>query len=717
MKKKSRHNTMKRSGKEKKLSKKNLNSKRLGLGKLGSKFLIVFSIPIVLIVLMGAITYRISADGIVNKYKKSAESTISSMDFSLQLSTDAVSSQVTKVILSNDFTQYYNKLFNQASEASTALEKVNNISNEFTEMKSSTLYILDYYVMPKEGKGIVSNVKGLPINLYQQIMDTEGKDLFVDNKTSSWCGYHPTIDNALDGNSQDYAISFLMQFNLQNNQGLIGIDISLEYIEQAMSVMQFGEGSIKGIITSDGREILFDEKFNNKNEIVTTQCNLTEPIFVNQEYYKKSCEQEQVYSSRVKVNSKEYLYISAPIGNTRMHVVGLVPYNNIIRQAGGIKTVVLITVVLCAGVALISGSVLALSIGKILGDTCKTLQYVSEGDLTKTFETKRKDEFRVLSDGLNHMLSGISHLVKNMKGFGKEVIQSSSVVTQISDQLSESMHNVSIAINEISQGVQEQTDDTILCTDRMRIFSNKMDVVSAQSEQMKQLTQKTMESVSKGYDVTSNLEETAVTTVKVTKELGQDIEEVKRGMIDIEMIISAINEIAEQTNLLSLNASIEAARAGESGRGFSVVAQEIRKLADQSMESGKHISGIVEQIQTTAERTKNSALRAEQIMSSYVLTINEMVSIFKQINTFMLDLTCSVEDVQGSMLTANVEKNEIMERMKQIRGITENTMASVEEITATLLEQLEATKKMNRIVLCLDEKANQLDEAMGEITA
>ena len=113
---------------------------------------------------------------------------------------------------------------------------------------------------------------------------------------------------------------------------------------------------------------------------------------------------------------------------------------------------------------------------------------------------------------------------------------------------------------------------------------------------MEDMTDKAIESVNHGKVIIEDLNKQSDTIIQLANELGHDIENVKRRSDDIEHIIDTINEISAQTNLLSLNASIEAARAGEHGRGFSVVADEIRKLANQSMEAANEIKNIVDNI-------------------------------------------------------------------------------------------------------------------------
>lgn len=157
-------------------------------------------------------------------------------------------------------------------------------------------------------------------------------------------------------------------------------------------------------------------------------------------------------------------------------------------------------------------------------------------------------------------------------------------------------------------------------------FSKIMNLVNQNTLKMQQSAQTAIETSSKGKTYIAELNEKSAQTVHITNVLAENIDDVQSRSEDIGSIVDTINAIAEQTNLLSLNASIEAARAGEHGRGFSVVAEEIRKLADQSMQAGNQIKEIVDNIQNTTVVTTESAKEAEVLMHDQVENIESTVT-------------------------------------------------------------------------------------------
>ena len=143
-----------------------------------------------------------------------------------------------------------------------------------------------------------------------------------------------------------------------------------------------------------------------------------------------------------------------------------------------------------------------------------------------------------------------------------------------------------------------------------------------------------------GVDSVSELTGTAQSTTEITTHVVEAIGLLETKTRSIGQIIGVINGIAEQTNLLSLNASIEAARAGEAGRGFSVVAEEIRKLADQSLGSAKQISKIVDEIVANMGEVVNVAKKAEDVVKQQEESVSNTTNSFNEMDSQSCNTWC-----------------------------------------------------------------------------
>ena len=219
--------------------------------------------------------------------------------------------------------------------------------------------------------------------------------------------------------------------------------------------------------------------------------------------------------------------------------------------------------------------------------------------------------------------------------------------------------------------------------------------------------------VEQGRIIVDELNRKSETTVSITKTLVENINNVQERSSAIEGFIDTINSIAKQTNLLSLNASIEAARAGENGRGFMVVAEQIRKLADESMQAGRNIKKIVESILATTEKTTESAREAETIVFEQAGALQETIEVFGEINECVETLVNGLKDIADNMQLMSGEKEQVQDSISHISIVTEQAAVVTEEITSTLDKQVKIVSDLAKNVELLKQEADALDQSIS----
>ena len=240
-----------------------------------------------------------------------------------------------------------------------------------------------------------------------------------------------------------------------------------------------------------------------------------------------------------------------------------------------------------------------------------------------------------------------------------------------------------------------------------------MDGICAVTDDMGNTIDKATTAVEQGRIIVDELNRKSETTVSITKTLVENINNVQERSSAIEGFIDTINSIAKQTNLLSLNASIEAARAGENGRGFMVVAEQIRKLADESMQAGRNIKKIVESILATTEKTTESAREAETIVFEQAGALQETIEVFGEINECVETLVNGLKDIADNMQLMSGEKEQVQDSISHISIVTEQAAVVTEEITSTLDKQVKIVSDLAKNVELLKQEADALDQSIS----
>ena len=642
--------------------------------KIGTTIILLYSIPIILIIILGISSYSMASDVVLSKYEDTVYSANSSLETTLDFVCDSIASQTIEVSLTKDFPKYYNiKPGNDGDLLSR-----DAILKSFVLMKSSTEYVENFFAFSKLGGNIMLSEYKYNGNLYDVVYaDTE-----IDvKKTGYWVGGHSEIDAVIGTSMDDYAFSYVINFNYANNNGTVVVDAKRDYVENLLSLLNFGEGCVAAIVTGDGREIMLYGQAGQGDEVEMIRYEAEDYyVFYGFDYFKDAVNNPDKTSNYVVLNGNSYLFVNRPIGDTGMTLCSLIPKSTVLEEVKTIQLMTIAVVVVAIVIALLAGTYLARSISTVLGKVCKTLAKVEAGDLTQRFETKRTDEFGDLTRSLNQTISGIRNLVGRTQGMGQEVYQISNMVSHAASNIEESVLNIHNSMAEVTIGVGEQSKETENCVMEVNDFSEGLNEIYEYTQSMAESAKVADGSIMKGKQMVTEINVKTEDTIRISKTLINEIMVLQEQTEKIEGFVNLIDEIAEQTNLLSLNASIEAARAGNFGKGFQVVASEIKKLAESSMDADKEIRGLIQSINESTKATRNSAIEAEDIFESQISILGETQRVFEEINDNVSNLSGGLNEIQGRMNHIIQSKNQIVDSINNIMTVSEEITAMAEEV-------------------------------------
>lgn len=315
----------------------------------------------------------------------------------------------------------------------------------------------------------------------------------------------------------------------------------------------------------------------------------------------------------------------------------------------------------------------------------RDLSKVQAGDLTARLPVNRRrnDEFDQLSESVNGMTQGLGSLVSDVVASSA---QSARMIKELSDEIK--------SLNESNQMVNEQTGSVAASTEEI---SSTISDVAKTTNSLAEQAEQTHSSSSQGAYTLNQALNSLRETGEVVRETSTKLDELGALSSDIDSVIDMINELASQTNLLALNAAIEAARAGDAGRGFSVVAEEVRSLAERTVDATSRITHIVDTIQKSSKSAIDSMAVGRKHLDAVETHSSEAESAMHGIET----------DAESSATAAQQMAHSVQEVAKATQQISQDMDAVAQRVkhdTSSIRTVKDNAEKVSSLLSELDTK-------------
>ena len=351
---------------------------------------------------------------------------------------------------------------------------------------------------------------------------------------------------------------------------------------------------------------------------------------------------------------------------------------------------------------------------QIMGVLCKDLE---NGDFSdKPRKLFAKDELGQLADALINMRSGLRTILKKVNESATQVAASSEELTASSEQSAQAVMQVANSINDVAQGAGNQLksiDETVIIVDQM---SDGIQQVAASSNQAAEHSAQAVSkakngnvSIHKAVSQMVNIEQTVNVSAQVVDKLGDRSKEIGK-------IVDTIALIASQTNLLALNAAIEAARAGEQGRGFSVVAEEVRKLAEQSQDAAGQIATLIGEIQGDTEKAVVAMNEGTHEVKVGMDVVTKAGKEFEEIAELVTNVSEQVREISIVMQQIDGGSQQIVTSIKRIDGLSKAAVDESQTVSAATEEQSASMEEIASASQHLAELAQDLQASVAHFS-
>lgn len=348
-------------------------------------------------------------------------------------------------------------------------------------------------------------------------------------------------------------------------------------------------------------------------------------------------------------------------------------------------------------------------------DTLRDLMdRVTNGDLTAHADIKTNDEIGELSRNFNTMIIRTNDIITLVNHSAEQVRANSESLSAVSEETNASSTEVAHAINEIAQGASKSAEDAETVTERAHLLGKQINEITEKAQVMSEIATRTNAMNENGQAQMHELKGSFNDWESNLLAMAEVIGALEEKVTAIGLVMETITEISSQTNLLALNASIEAARAGEHGQGFAVVAEEVRKLAEQSTHSTEEVKATVQALQEESRSVTEQMNETRENFQRQGTVVDDTETTFGEVSTLMADMQGSIDSVYEEIQRVVAYRDEVAATIETMAATAEETAAASEEVSASTDEQLTAIGSVTDAAETLTELSEELSKAVNQ---
>ncbi|NUU77532.1 methyl-accepting chemotaxis protein [Paenibacillus xylanilyticus] len=509
-----------------------------------------------------------------------------------------------------------------------------------------------------------------------------------------------------DGSAPTFRIARSMK-NLQgtNQSYVLVIELKLEVLEEQLKSLNLGEGAVLQLIAPDKKVVAstIPDRTGKETELAF-YGDLTEQMgSTNAEY-------------TVDGKSTDMLVVYSTMESSDWKLIGMVPTSMLVQDAKGILTLTLWMALIDAAIAVLIGVWMVRMIARPLGRLKDLMQEGAKGNLKVRTPFTSKDEIGQLSAAFNLMMEQITKLVEQTNRSAQEVLDTASELSNASKKTAVSASEIAVATEEIAGGASSLASEAERGNELTDNISRQMESVVAANEQMGQSARHVERASETG---TQHLNQLMTKTQKTEEMIGalvNKVDSLKESTSSVLKVLDVLQNITKQTNILSLNATIEAARAGAAGRGFMVVAGEVRQLAEQSRQSIDMVGDITDKIMLEMNETVTALSNVNPLFREQMDAVKDTNVIFASVQQQMGAFVEKLDMVTESIGDLNKSQGTLSEAMSNVSAVAEESSATSEEVASLSSEQQNISNQLVNLSDKLENVSTELKNTLSRFT-
>lgn len=390
---------------------------------------------------------------------------------------------------------------------------------------------------------------------------------------------------------------------------------------------------------------------------------------------------------------------------------------NVTSSAAKSKQILVIANIVSILIALIILHVVSKIISNHLKKVVTVTTSIADGDLSiDQIDYDGRDEIGQITTAVNTLINNLRNMIQKVLDASRSVHRSSDVLTNSSYEVKLSGEQMVQTMEELASGSETQANSASDLLEKMQQFVESVQYSQAESQQIASSTEDVLTVTASGSHL---MKQSVEQMEKIDNIVSQAVNKV-RGLDEqsreISQLVEVVKDIADQTNLLALNAAIEAARAGEHGQGFAIVAEEVRKLAEEVTNSVTSITHIVENIQNETNEVVTSLDDGYREVQGGITQIEETGNNFAVIDQSISDMVDDIVQIAERLESIAKNSNEMNQLIEEIASISEEAAAGVEQSTAATQEISSSMDEVSQNAVELASLSGQLNSEVNAFT-